>query len=392
MKDPSGSTGVFALVGRGSYWFHPQPLARRTRASGKDLHEKSPDRSFPARHRHARPWPRRLQAGGQPGDRNGRIRRHRTRHPAVVDGRFGQAGRRLQPLRQRWLAQGDRDPGRPLERRRALDRRPAAREEPRRADRRPRELAARSGHRRGAGQGVLRCVPRYRNDRQARHDADPGRSAAHRRDPGQDRAGARARGLGPRRRRPVQRDQLLHREPVRRVRHPGADRRGGDPVYPAGRPRHARARVLPLVRAGDGGPPHRVPQVHRRRVRRGGPVRRPGAGAARLRSRDEDRPRACLARGERQLGAGQAAVDAGRLRQKGAGARLAGVLRRRAARQPAALWRVPLGRDPQARRAGRLRAARQLEGLDDLPPDQQERLGAAEQVRQAVASPSTAPS
>ena len=73
------------------------------------------------------------------------------------------------------------------------------------------------------------------------------------------------------------------------------------------------------------------------------------------------------ARAERGLRERRAGVDPPAARAEGAGDRLGGAARRRAARQCAEVRRLSFRRDPEARRAGRLGAASELEGLARLP-------------------------
>jgi hypothetical protein len=133
-KDLSRSTGVNCgeRMARlcGSIRNHPRLLSARRRESP---HEVTPFSRAAARHRGRHDGPGGLQV---------RRRRHRShvRAPSSASGPTGwiprSSRRRLQCLCQRQLAGEQRDPGRPFEHRRALDRRTAARDQPRAADRR----------------------------------------------------------------------------------------------------------------------------------------------------------------------------------------------------------------------------------------------------------------
>ncbi len=102
-----------------------------------------------------------------------------------------------------------------------------------------------------------------------------------------------------------------------------------------------------------------------------------------LRSRNQDRQGPCDPRGERGLHQVRHAVDPRRPRKECAGDRLGRIPRCRAAWHPGQVRRLSPGRDHRAFRAGRVRAARCVERLARVPPDQQECRRAADEVRPA---------
>ena len=281
--------------------------------------------------------------------------------------------------------QGDRDPRRPRQHRRRLLRVREGREAQRRPDPGPGDRPTRppAPTRARSPTTTPPSWTRPASSSAAWRRCKPALAAST---PSPTRAGL-SRVLGAsaaRRRRRAQRHQLLHREPVRPVRRAGARRPVAQRGLPAaGRPGHARPRVLPrpTTRRWPATAPkyqayiaaHAEAGRHRRRGRE---------GQGHLRARDEDRQGARQRRRQRGRAQGQQPWPRAEFASEGAGHRLDGVLRRRRARsgqQTVIAWQ------PDAiTKLSALVASEPLQTWKDylaLPRDQPQRRPAAQGLR-----------
>ncbi len=189
------------------------------------------------------------------------------------DGYERQAGRQFLQLRQRQVAGEDRDSGRPQQHRHGPDpAHPLRKAHEGYGRRAPGQALCRAVGRREEAARSLRGVRRHRQDRSRRPEAGQGRPRRHRQDQGPDRRRAR-HGVDQAER--PERVQHAHRR-----RPEGSERLFGR--ADAGRPGHARPRLLPARRSGAGRRPRCLQEVSRRDADAVGGAGRRQAGAGGL--------------------------------------------------------------------------------------------------------------
>ena len=166
------------------------------------------------------------------------------------------------------------------------------------------------------------------------------------------------------------------------IRHPGAQGRRSGAVHPAGRPRHARPRLLPLRRPQDGRPAHRLSQAYIADLLKAANVADADAKAQRVFALEMKIAKAHVAARKATTGRPRAACGSQptspRRRRVSTGAP-SSKARTSPATRPS--MRITRG-DHRPVGARRQRAAGCVEGLAGVPPDQQPRRRAAGHDRQ----------